>query len=180
MQRFSWSFQNTGRIAASPESVLAWWLHPDRPDEFMGAVETLGGIDPSVEELTIDEARFRVLRWNDDRGWEHIHSVRIRNDEDNSPDCQGDRFVVPMSDSTEIRHSTGEEVVVKCSGQIEFDADGRKCTEVVVTHNHVLTGGRRRRRRTFPQSQQRDTGAAFDLIVDRCRSALESSSDHET
>ena len=179
MRQFSWSFQNTGRIAASPESVVAWWLHPDRKDEFMRTVESLGGVGVTVEELTVDGARFRVLRWDDDRGWEHIHTVPIRTNGQKPPDRQGDRFVVPASDSTEIRHPTGEAIVVKCSGHVEFVADGPTGTEVIATHNHALTGGKRRRRRTFPQSQQRDTGAAFDQMVERCRSALGSSSDHE-
>jgi len=153
---------------------MAWWFHPDRRDDFMNALEDIGALDLSVKETVVDGARHRILRWKDERGWEHIHSTPVRTAQDVPPDRQGDRFNVPASDWTELRHPAGESFTVVCNGRLEFVALDPTGTEIVVVHDHVMRGGKWRRRRNFPQTQQQGTEAAFNLMVERCRSALES------
>jgi len=175
MGRFAWSFQSRGKVAASPEAVRAWWLSPDRMDEFKSAVEQLGGLEVSMEDSVNDGVRVRTSRWKDDRGWEHIHRVPLHPAQDSFTDVEGDSSVtvVPFTDSTELSHPTGERMTVTCSGRLEFHFLEAGATEVREIHDHELSGGRRRRRRTFPQSQQQNTEALFEQMIERCRSALE-------
>ena len=170
MWRFTWSFQTTGIIEANPESVLAWWFAPQRMDEYKSDREAIGALDLSIEGSMIEGVEVRTARWKDDRDWEHIHRVPIHN---GLPERKGDRFVLASTDSTELKHPTGEKMTVKCNGQLEFISLGTRSTEVHIVHNHVLRGGRLRRRWTFPKSQQRTTEVQFKQMMERCRSALE-------
>jgi hypothetical protein len=174
MWRFAWSFHTTGIIEANPESVLAWWFAPERIDEDKSDLEAIGALDLSIEDSTIVGVEVRTTRWRDERDWEHIHHVPIHN---RLPERKGDRFVLDSSDSTELKHPTGEKMTVKCNAQVVFVSLGTKSTEVSVVHNHLLRGGRLRRRWTFPQSQQGTTEIVFEQMMKRCRSALEVPSD---
>jgi hypothetical protein len=72
------SFESAATVDASPESVMAWWFHPDRRDDLRRRIEGAGARDFSLTESTTDGLRVRTMQWTDRGGWETRHEAETR------------------------------------------------------------------------------------------------------
>src|SRR5580700_8826541 len=88
------SFQTEGEVHAAAESVMSWWLHPDRFVELLSRFEANGAIGLSSEEAVIDGVRHRTFQWRDQRSWKHRHDTESPVRADGIlPERVEDRFV---------------------------------------------------------------------------------------
>jgi hypothetical protein len=77
-RRLTLSFESAATVDASPESVMAWWFHPDRRDDLRRRIEGAGARDFSLTESTTDGLRVRTMQWTDRGGWETRHEAETR------------------------------------------------------------------------------------------------------
>ena len=173
MGELSWVIRTAGTVNASPERVQAWWVHPDRREDFRDRIERTGVTKFSQEESTVDGVRIRTTRWKDRKGWTHETRVEATVDLEGKPIPDEDGSF-PLSQKATIRAPLGYRISFTCSGRLEFKQLDAETTEVVMFHNHKAVGGTRFNRQNMRKSNQEGEPRDFQGLIDRCHEALQS------
>jgi len=152
---------------------MSWWFHPDRRGDFqdrMGLTKITGlEVTQSTDEGGV---QVRLARWRDQRGWSHQHRTERQLGPDHHGQPSDGVFIVPSLEEVFCEHPTGQRMVLQCSGRIVFIPKSDGSTEVIVEHNHNLTGGRWLWRRGLRRSDQRDQSALLQKQIGLCEAAL--------
>lgn len=172
MGRSKWSFRLTEVVHSPPESVMAWWFHPDRKDEVEGRITGGGATYFALDDTSTDGLRVRTISFRDRRGWDHRHRVERQLASDGTPVRSGNRFVVPVRDINEMRSPRGQRITFECVGQMEFVPRPDGATEVHVEHVHTLAGGNWATRRAIRRSDPGKEDRQLKNIVADCKAAL--------
>jgi hypothetical protein len=151
---------------------MAWWLDPERRQEFQARIEKTGARKLVSEELVEDGIRTRTYTWTDRTGWKHHHVIRAPVVGDGVPERKGDRYVLPVSDVRTYTAPIGLKLTSTCDGRLEFVSLPGVSTQVVAAHNHVLTGRSLRRVKRFAEKEQHNTEVVFADMLERCRLAV--------
>ena len=165
------SFQTEGEVHAAAESVMSWWLHPDRFAELLSRFEASGAIGLSSEEAVVDGVRHRTFQWRDKRSWKHRHDTESPVRPNGIlPERVEDRFVVPVTDTRTYTSPIGGRITSTCEGRIEF-IPHNGTTDVVVVHNHLIVSRSKKWRQSIGKSERANTEAQFQEMVEKCRLA---------
>ena len=171
MRELWWSIRTVGTVSASPESVAAWWTHPDRKGALRERIQRTPVKGFSQTESSVDGIGVRTTRWKDRRGWVHETRVETPRASDGKP-LRNDDGSFPLSQHGTIRAPLGYKVIFTCSGTIEFNELGAGSTEVVVNHNHKAVGGTKFNRQNIRKSNEESEPRDFQEWIDRCRTDL--------
>jgi hypothetical protein len=169
MRQAAWSFETSATVNASPESVMAWYFHPDRKDDLRNYFEKTGR-DLTLTESINDGMRVRDLKWNH-RGWEHHQHIETRLFQTGLPERTGDRFVVPGTDVTRHQSPVGQEITVSCNARVEFIPVPSGGTEIRAIHDHTMTGGMWLQQLSLRRSSRKYTERFDTHWIDQCRAA---------
>jgi hypothetical protein len=163
-----WSIVTVGTVHADAESVMRWWLDPERGTEYLAKAEARGALDLSFTESTEDGVRVRDLRYRTEQGWSFHHRFDVRG---GLPVRNGDRFVGEGGDILTAR-SGWRRFTVTCASVNEFLEQGPDETQVTITHEHTMKGGTWGQRLYRRRNDRIVHDRSFTDMVNRCEAAL--------
>ena len=165
-----WSVTYSAILDADAMAVIRWWTHPDRLTELLRETERKGGMDVTLSRDEEDEGQGAVLRYRTAKGWEYEHRLRSNFKRDQELIFTDGIFTILTSDFETIRSGQCA-LTATCQATQEFERLGEQSTELFVTHEHTMTGGRwiwRWDRRRFDHTTRK---ASFEHQVQQCRLA---------
>jgi hypothetical protein len=174
MRKSEWSFTNRAVVKASPQSVVAWWSHPERADDFWKHIQQTASGEGTHSETVTDEARLEDSWWTDSRGWKVHHHLETPLTPREAGRNDG-RFIALGHDVLTIWSPTGAEGMCAMSdAMIQFKLQGAGDTEVKITHKHTVSGPKWRLRRYYRKEQVSSADALFKDLISRCQGAIRS------
>jgi hypothetical protein len=173
VQELAWAITTTGTVHALPNPVMSWWFHPDRKDDLRDRIGLTHATDFDVTESTDDGGtQVRIARWRDRRGWQHQHRTERQLGSDRLGRLSGGKFIVPGIEEVSFEPPRGQKMTLVCDSRIEFIPKYGDSTEVVVVHNHTLTGGRWLSRRYLRKADRKNQPELAQKQIELCEAAL--------